>query len=120
APAKLAAAGPEMRDLPSVHTPYFAPDLAPTLNTAMRAEVGILEDWMPPPPPPPARPPRGRDGVISPRHSCYSSAVSRRQRPGIIPVATGVGRLRCRTAGSGQLSGASSSSRRLTSRSSFR
>jgi len=48
APAKLAAAGPEMRDLPSVHTPYFAPDLAPTLNTAMRAEVAILEDWMRP------------------------------------------------------------------------
>ena len=45
-PAKLVAAGPELRGLPSLHTPYFAPDLAPTLSTAVRAEVAILEDLM--------------------------------------------------------------------------
>jgi amidohydrolase len=47
APATYAAAAKSGTSLPSLHSPLFAPDLKPTLETAVLAEVLALRELMP-------------------------------------------------------------------------
>ena len=45
-PAKFAEAKAGGPPLPSNHSPYYAPDLEPTLKTAIEAEVAVLRNLL--------------------------------------------------------------------------
>ena len=47
-PDKFAAAKASGTPLPSLHSPFFAPDREPTIKTAIAAEVIALRELMPP------------------------------------------------------------------------
>jgi hippurate hydrolase len=45
-PAKYAEANASGRQLPSNHSPLFAPDLDPSLRTGIEAEVAVLRNLL--------------------------------------------------------------------------